>query len=282
MGAGHVLSALAPLLAWSAASAEPAAESPAPPAAADATEVNDTPTAAPAQTGAAPSTGEPTAPSAEPAPASESYPSDAPAGEAAVAAAPATSPATPSSAATSTQLTAVWHEPGTSLPWFGAGLDVGVPDGATASLVIRPIRAIRAHAGLSHNGISLGERFGVTWSPLRSWVAPTLSVEYGHYADGNANPLVRAVMGDTTFSSAVLDRVGYDYANARVGIEFGRRWFTFYLHAGVSRVTGQVHNLTAEAMSQSSGTTSVSFSKDPSVELWSVSARLGFVVYLAK
>jgi hypothetical protein len=109
-----------------------------------------------------------------------------------------------------------------------------------------------------------------------------VSAEYGRYADGNANPLVRAVTGDSTFSSAVLDRVGYSYANGRLGLEFGRRWFTFYLHAGVSRITGQVHNLTAEAMSQTSGTTSVSFSKDPTVQLWTVSARIGFVVYLAK
>jgi len=168
------------------------------------------------------------------------------------------------------------------LPRIGAGLDLGLPDGATASIVARPLRAIRAHAGLSHNGISLGERAGLTWVPLSWWASPTLSVEYGHYADGNANPLVRAVIGDRTFSSAVLDRVGYNYANAHLGLELGRRWFTFYLHAGVSRVTASVHNLSAETMSASSGTTSVSFARDPSVRLWSVSARVGFIVYLAK
>jgi len=167
-------------------------------------------------------------------------------------------------------------------PRFGAMADVGLPDGATVSIVYRPIRAIRLHGGLSHNLISLGQRAGITWVPLSWWVSPTLSVEYGHYADGNANPLVRMVSGDTTFSSAVLDRVGYDYANAHLGLEFGRKWFTFYLHAGVSRVTGTVHNLSAATMSESSGTTSISFSKDPSVQLVSVSARLGFIVYLAK
>jgi hypothetical protein len=167
-------------------------------------------------------------------------------------------------------------------PWIGAMVDVGVPDAATVSLVVRPIRSLRAHAGLSHNMISLGQRVGLTWAPLSWWVAPTVSVEYGHFADGNANPLARMVSGDDTFSSAVLDRVGYDYTNARLGLEFGQRWFTFYLHAGVSRITGQVHNLTAETMSQSSGTTSVAFAKDPTVQLTTVSARLGFIVYLAK
>ena len=167
-------------------------------------------------------------------------------------------------------------------PWIGAGADVGLPDGATASIVVRPIRAIRAHAGVSHNGISLGERVGVSWVPLSWWFSPTLSVEYGHYADGNANPLVRMVSGDASFSSAILDRVGYDYANAHVGLELGRRWFTFYIHAGYSRITSTVHNLSAETMSESAGTTTVTFSKDPSVRLWSVSARAGFIVYLAK
>jgi hypothetical protein len=167
-------------------------------------------------------------------------------------------------------------------PRIGAGADLGLPDGATVSIVVRPIRSIRAHAGLSHNLISLGERAGVTWVPLPWWASPTLSLEYGRYAEGNANPLVRAATGDQTFSSAVLDRVGYRYANAHLGLELGRRWFTFYLHAGVSRVTAEVHNLTAETMAQSAGTTSVSFAKDPSVRLWSVSARIGFIVYLAK
>jgi len=167
-------------------------------------------------------------------------------------------------------------------PWIGAMADVGLPDGATASIVVRPIRAIRAHAGVSHNGISLGQRVGVSWVPLPWWFSPTLSVEYGHYAEGNANPLVRTVMGDQTFQSAVLERVGYDYLNGHVGLEFGRKWFTFYIHAGMSRITGTVHNIDSETMTGNEGTTTVTFSKDPSVKLWGPSARIGFVVYLAK
>jgi hypothetical protein len=167
-------------------------------------------------------------------------------------------------------------------PRIGAMADVGLPDGATASIVVRPIRALRVHAGVSHNMISLGERVGLTWVPLSWWASPTLSVEYGHYADGNANPLARAVIGDATFESAVLERVGYDYANAHLGLEFGRKWFTFYLHAGMSRITGTVHNISSETMTGSEGTTTVTFSKDPTVKLWGPSARIGFVVYLAK
>jgi hypothetical protein len=199
-----------------------------------------------------------------------------PAPSAAAAEAPA-----PARAAQSMSLVMARAETAPATPWVGAMADLGLPDGATLSLVVRPIRSIRAHAGLSHNMISLGERVGVTWVPLSWWASPTLSVEYGHYADGNANPLVRMVSGDPSFSSAVLDRVGYDYANAHVGLELGRRWFTFYVHAGMSRITGAVHNLSAETMSDS-GTATVSFGKDPTVRLWTVSARIGFIVYLAK
>jgi len=169
-----------------------------------------------------------------------------------------------------------------AVPWIGAMADIGLPDGATASIVVRPIRSLRAHAGVSHNMISLGERVGLTWVPLSWWFSPTLSVEYGHYAEGNANPLVRTVMGDQTFQSAVLERVGYDYLNGHVGLEFGRKWFTFYIHAGMSRVTGTVHNIDSETMTGNEGTTTVSFSKDPSIKLWAPSARIGFIVYLAK
>jgi hypothetical protein len=187
--------------------------------------------------------------------------------------------ATPETLGTSSAATAATA---TDPPRIGAMADVGLPDGATVSIVYRPIRAIRAHAGISHNLISLGERVGVTLVPLSWWASPTLSLEYGHYADGNANPLARVATGDATLSSGVLDRVGYDYANAHLGLELGRRWFTFYLHAGVSRITGTVHNIGAATMSASAGTTSITFSKDPTVQLVTVSACVGFVVYLAK
>jgi hypothetical protein len=167
-------------------------------------------------------------------------------------------------------------------PRIGAMADVGLPDGATVSLVYRPIRAVRASAGISHNLISLGARAGVTVTPFAWWASPTVSLEYGHYTDGNANPLVRAATGDASFSSSVLDRVGYNYANAHLGLELGRTWFTFYLHAGVSRVSGTVHNLSAETMAASSGTTTITFLNDPTVQVWTASARIGFVVYLAK
>src|SRR5581483_2442473 len=144
----------------------------------------------------------------------------------------------------------------TDRPRIGAGLDVGLPDGATVSIVYRPIRAVRAYVGLSHNAISLGQRGGLTLSPFSWWAAPTLSVEYGRFAEGNANPIARRVSGDSSFDSSTLDRVGYSYENARLGLELGRKWFTFFIHAGVSHVSGNVHNLSSVMSGSDPGMTS--------------------------
>jgi hypothetical protein len=164
---------------------------------------------------------------------------------------------------------------------IGVMADVGLPDGANASLVVRPIRMLRLHAGGGHNYISPGVRGGITFVPFATWITPTLSVDYGRYFDGDANPLARMVSGDSSFSSTVLDHVGYDYGNAHVGIELGRTRATFYIHAGMSRITGNIRGLNAMAggMSGDSGT-SITFADDPRVELWTVSARVGLVVYI--
>jgi hypothetical protein len=154
---------------------------------------------------------------------------------------------------------------------FGVMADAGVPDGAMASLVYRPVSQIRLHGGVGHNGVSKGARVGVTLTPFRTWFSPTLSADYGRYAEGDANPLVRMVTGDEGFSSGLLERVGYDFANAHLGFAFGRKRFSFYLQAGMSRTSGTLH---PEQMS------SVTFTEDPHVTIWSVSARLGFVLYI--
>jgi hypothetical protein len=165
-------------------------------------------------------------------------------------------------------------------PRFGIMTDVGVPDGGNASLVFRPVRALRLSVGMGDNMISRGVRGGLTWVPFGWWMSPTVSVDYGHYVDGDANPLARMVTGDKTFSSRELDRVGYDYANAHVGLEFGRTWFTFYIHAGMSWVSGSVRGLDTVASGMSSS--SITFTSDPTVTLWAASARVGFILYLAK
>jgi hypothetical protein len=167
-----------------------------------------------------------------------------------------------------------------TLPRFGMMTDVGVPDGATASIVVRPLRQVRLNAGVGHNLVAPGVRGGVTVIPFGTWFAPTLAVDYGHFSEGNANPAIQMITGDPTFDSKQLERIGYDYIDAHAGIELGRKWFTFYLHAGMSRISGTIHNLSS---SPSDGSmTTVTFTRDPNVTLTTVSARLGIVFYFAK
>ena len=154
------------------------------------------------------------------------------------------------------------------LPRLGVMADVGVPDGGTAALVVRPLAQVRLSAGLSHNLIGPGVRGAITLVPLPTWFTPTLSVSYGHYFERDATSAARSVSGDPMLSSPALERVGYDYADAHLGLELGRRRVTFYLHGGLTRVTGHVRNLDqTTGGADGSGDVSVSFTRDPSVTL---------------
>lgn len=163
-------------------------------------------------------------------------------------------------------------------PKLGVTVDAGVPDGANAALVFRPVSRLRIHAGASHNAVSYGARAGITVSPLRTWIAPTLSVDYGRFSDGNANPVVQMISGDGSSSSSVLERFGYSYANAHLGLEFGRTRATFYIHAGISYVTGKLQGLSEASDMTDSGTT-ITFSEAPTFAATTASARIGLVVY---
>ena len=169
------------------------------------------------------------------------------------------------------------------VPHLGVMTDLGVPDGAAVSLALRPTRAVRVELGVAHNGVSPGVRAGISWIPFGSWATPTLGVAYGRFFERDANPLVRMLGGDPTFSSPVLERISYDFANARVGLELGRKRFTLFLHAGISLVTGAIHNLDAALKpdpSSKGGSMVTVSTTDPRVRVIGVSASLGFVLYL--
>lgn len=178
--------------------------------------------------------------------------------------------------ATAAALAATSATPSAASP-LGVMADVGVPDGANASIVLRPASVIRVHAGVGHNAISRGVRAGLTLRPLPFWVSPTLSVDYGRYPEGDANPLARMIAGDPELHASTLERIGYSYANAHVGLELGRRRFAFYLRAGVSRVAGNLRNLSSIS---EDGATSITFAEDPRATVWTPSARLGLVLFL--
>ncbi|HVV88605.1 MAG TPA: hypothetical protein VHE35_36425 [Kofleriaceae bacterium] len=165
-------------------------------------------------------------------------------------------------------------------PTFGVVTDVGVPDGAMVSLVFRPLSFLRAHAGAGYNAISTGYRGGVTLS-LPFWFSPTASISYGRYPEGDANPLAQRISGDPDTHSALLEKVGYQFADGYVGLQFGRRRVALQLEAGYSRIEGKVRNLDAMTSGDDpDASTTVSFRQDPDVVVWSVSARLGLTVYV--
>lgn len=169
------------------------------------------------------------------------------------------------------------------LPMFGVMADAGLPDGANGSLVFRPLSWLRAHGGGGYNMISKGVRAGVSLIPFGS--GPSATLEAGHYFEGDANGLARRFAG-ASFQSALLERVGYDYANAHLGLDFGSRRVTFFIHGGMSYVRANIHNvdsvIAAEAAANGadSGTTEVSVKQDPIVRAWFPSVKLGLIVYL--
>ena len=159
-------------------------------------------------------------------------------------------------------------------PRFGAMVDLGVPSGASASAVYRPVRALRFHAGGGHNLVAPGVQAGVSLAPLATWISPTLTVEAGRFFPGDANPAVERFTGEP--SELAPERIGYDFASAQVGLELGREWATFYLHAGVSYLRGAWHG---EDAGDEATTTTMT---EVDVRAVGVSARLGFIFYFAR
>jgi hypothetical protein len=162
--------------------------------------------------------------------------------------------------------------PASDLLRLGVMGDVGVPDGATASVVVRPVRLVRLNAGVGTNAVTTGVRGGVSIVPLSWWCSPTVSVDVGRYPEGDANHIAQVVAQDPTFSSPMLEKVGYWYVDAHLGLELGRTRATFYIHGGVSRISGRVHGLSDPSQG-------VTFTNDPKVTAWAPSVRVGLIVY---
>src|SRR5262252_4826295 len=167
-------------------------------------------------------------------------------------------------------------------PLFGVMMDAGVPDGANASLVFRPLSWLRAHGGGGTNMVSKGVRIGATLLPFGS--GPSATLEAGHYFDGDANGLAQRFAG-STFSSPLLQRLGYDYVNAHLGLDLGSGRVVFYIHGGMSYIRATIHNfgsVVAGAATENgaNGSTEVSVKADPIVKAWVPSAKLGLIVYL--
>jgi hypothetical protein len=146
---------------------------------------------------------------------------------------------------------------------FGVSMDVGVPDGAALGIVVRPrFDWLRLGAAVTHNGMAPGLRLGVTIDPIAFPIAPTLTIEGGHYWAGT----VPGIQGSPS--------IGYDYANFHLGLEFGNRaTFRFFLRGGASWVDMSA----AQALNTTSNASSIG---NPSYTGWlAPSAKLGFALY---
>jgi hypothetical protein len=165
---------------------------------------------------------------------------------------------------------------------LGLLADAGVPDGANGALALRPVPWLRLHLGGGHNTVSAGYRGGFTVLP---WgVGPSFSVDVGHYREGDANSLVRDVVGTNRLLTPLFQRFGYTYANAQLGLELGRGSFQFFVHGGFSFLRATVHNAqraldAGQATQTTAGATTVRIVQDPIVRAWIPSMKLGMVVY---
>jgi hypothetical protein len=162
---------------------------------------------------------------------------------------------------------------------FGVMFDLGVPDGTVLSFVYRPVRVARFHAGLGYNGVSPGLRIGAALLPF-GW-GPSLSADYGHYFEGDANGLAEMFAGSTGEEGVLLEKVGYDYVNLRAGMEFGGDRFTFFFRGGFTWVRTTIHEFNAllEADGEANNTT-IDVKQDPVLTALAPSLQLGFIVQL--
>lgn len=156
----------------------------------------------------------------------------------------------------------------------GVMVDAGVPDGVTASLVVRPFWWLRAHAGVGHNLMSNSLRGGVSLIPLDTWITLTLTAEAGHYVSGDANELARRFAPDFP-GSVALSSVSYTFANAHGGLELGQEYMTLYAHAGMTYLDATFGTGTDEIDG-----TSVELRGAPRLSGWVPSAKVGLIVYL--
>lgn len=160
---------------------------------------------------------------------------------------------------------------------IGALFDLGVPDGAMAGISYRPWQRLRLHVAAGTNSVSLGVRAGVVVVPFG--VGPSISLEAGHYFDGDANRTASALAGSDYQRNAMAERLGYDFANAHLGLELGSEPLAFYVRGGVSYLHAKLHQVN-EALGEASDDTSFAFYGEPRITAWLPSFKVGFILYL--
>ncbi len=166
---------------------------------------------------------------------------------------------------------------------LGLQLDVGIPHGAGLGLVVRPLQWLRLSAAGNYNVISGGIRGGLSLTlPFHYAVLPSANVEVGYLFKRSANWVVAGATGSPDFSSPILDQIGYLYVNTHLGIEFGTKRFTFFIHGGFSYLQTDLENVDATLKEFFTLPSNSQFhhpnSLRGSFNLYG-SAKIGFIVY---
>ena len=161
------------------------------------------------------------------------------------------------------------------LPRFGLRLDAGVPDGGVLAFVWRPSKLLRLDVGPTFNYIGWGYQVGIGLTPIRWYISPTLNFDYGHYFESDASTKAKGV--PDRFKPS-LQKVGYDYLNGQLGLEFGSpRGLVFSLRLGLSYFWTTVHaDRVAVTDPGSDPTVTVT---DPKLRFTFPSLKLGLLYY---
>jgi hypothetical protein len=157
--------------------------------------------------------------------------------------------------------------------WLGGAFETGLsgflPD-TSLELVYRPVEFLKAFGGVGFNLIGPGVKGGVTLvNPY--FIHLSLTGELGHYFESDANKPFRLVTGGKS-DIASLKKVGYDFANALVGLEFGTR-FIFYFRGGFTFMKMQVHSFESTLKQQA---LPVSRASDPTISYKGPTFKTGF------
>jgi hypothetical protein len=165
-------------------------------------------------------------------------------------------------------------------PRFGLSGSLGFPDGIVASGLFRPIDMLRLTAGGSWNYFGFGLQAGVDVKPLQWPIAPTLGVEAGHYFDADLTWLAAQDAGVPPELEPLLEKVGYSYATAHLGVEVGSsRRFVLFARAGISYLWTTVRGAADAVETSGTGTVRVRI-EDPEFRATIPSVKAGIIFFL--
>lgn len=120
-------------------------------------------------------------------------------------------------------------------PFIGVQVDVGVPDGIGASLVVTPNPFLRLSVGGLSNGVGAGARAGLSLICFpRSAFRPLIGVDGGYVWGGQGEWLPQLIQNKVVRESITGLNVGF--LDAHLGFELGSKNVAFTFRAGPALV----------------------------------------------